>query len=178
MQKNQKISVTKKIGRKKRKWYFRYKKITLKTVLKNISFYTVPWFYAGKPRYREVAISREKVESLVAIPADELDANRMNYVRLTIVDLYILYCWINLGLVNFSKFKGFKMYAFDCPLVKSIDERDPDNYHYLCLEENQLDRDHWLPYLWYKGLWQLHVRSREFITGIPEPYLVLCFRTK
>lgn len=167
MQKKSKVPVAKKIARKKRKWYFRYKKITLKTVLKNISFYTVPWFYAGKPLYREVAISREKVESLVAISADELEANRMDYVRLTILDVYILYRWANLGLVNFSKFKGFKMYAFDCPLVKSIDEKDPDNYHYLCLEQNPQ----------YPDRWDLHVRSRRFITGIAEPYLIFCRRT-
>ena len=158
----------KKIPSKKIKWYFRYKKITLKTVLKNISFYTVPWFYAGKPLYRNIVISRNQVKDLVVITASELSENRSSYIRLTILDLYILYRWINLGLVDFSKFKGFKMYAFDCPLVKSPDEKDPGNYHYLCLEQNPLYRDRW----------DWHVRSREFITGIPEAYLVLCLKTK
>lgn len=168
MQNRTKVSVAKKVACKKRKWYFRYKKITLKTVLKNISFYTVPWFYAGKPRYREVTISRERIQNLVAIPADELEANRMHYVRLTILDVYIVYRWINLGLVDFSKFKGFKMYAFDCPLVKGPYIKDPDNYYYFCLEQNPL----------YPDRWDWHVRSRDFITGISEPYLILCLRTK
>lgn len=158
-------SVAKKIAGKRR-WYFRYKKITLKTVLKNISFYTKPWFYAGKPLYRNIVISRNQVKDLAVITGSELSENRSSYVRLTILDVYILYRWINLGLVDFSKFKGFKMYAFDCPLVKSQDHSDPDNYHYLCLEQNPL----------YPDRWDYHVRSRQFITRIPEPYLVLCRR--
>jgi len=159
-------SIAKKIPGKRR-WYFRHKNITLKTVLKNISFYPNPWYYVGKPNHRYISVSRKNVSEIIAVDRDRVSQNPFKYTKLTIVDIYILYRWLNLGLIDFSQFTGLKMYAFDCPLVKSQEEYDVSKYHYLSLEQNP---DNPL-------YWNIHIRSRKYINKIPNPYMVLCMKS-
>ncbi len=149
----------------KRRWYFRHKKVTLKTVLKNINFYPNPWHYAGKPQSCKIHVTRANVNEIEAISANRICSS---IVKLTILDMYILSRWLNLGLIDFSRFSGYKMFAFNTPLTKSLQVQDIDNHHYLCLEQNPE----------YPQYWHLHVRSRTFISSQSDSYLVLCLHVK
>lgn len=154
----------KKIAGKKR-WYFRHKNVTLKTVLKGISFYPNPWHYAGNPKSCKIHVTRANVCEIEAVSVNRTCSS---IVKLTILDMYILSRWLNLGLINFSRFSGYKMFAFNTPLVKSAEVQDIDNYHFLCLEQDPE----------YPQYWHLHVRSRTYIGSRSNSHMVLCLHVK
>lgn len=149
----------------KRRWYFRHNKVTLKTVLKAISFYPHPWHYAGNPKSCKIHVTRTNIKEVHAVPVNRIDSS---IVKLTILDIYILSRWLRLGLINFSRFDRFKIFAFNIPLVKSAGVQDIDHHHFLCLEQNPEYPQHW----------HLHVRSRTFISSQPDTYLILCLPVK
>ena len=148
----------------KRRWYFRHNKVTYNTVLKRISFYTHPWYYVGKPHTCNIVISRQNVKNVFAIPRETIARNPSGWLRLGILDLYIVYRWLNLGLIDFSRFNGIKMYALGNPVVKSPDLTEISDHHYLTLEQNPE----------YPERWDWHVRPRTYINSIPKPYHVAC----
>jgi len=155
-------SVAKKIPGKRR-WYFRHSRVKLSTVLRNITTVNLEkWSYSKKDRNKSISINRKNVKDLVLVDLDILKIDYHKYIRLSIIDGYILYKWLRLKRINFNIFDKHKICILSNPLLHPSTNPEVQDFYYFCLEQDMNTSETWR---WF-------VRSRTYIKA--QNYKILC----
>ncbi len=160
--KNQKIKVAKKVSGKRR-WYFRYKRVKTSTVLRNVG-HIVGWQYYKRSRNAQVSITFKNVKNLVAVSREDYMEAPYKWLRLNIIDGWILYKWLRLRKINLDQLKGEKLCILNNPLIHPDHNRDMIDLHFFCLEQNPDYTESWL--------WK--IRANTYINGEINRYKILC----
>jgi hypothetical protein len=145
----------------KRRWYFRHSRVKLSTVLRNITIFQ-DWKYSKKDRNKSISITRKNVKDLVIIDLDDLKINYHKYIRLSILDGYILYKWLRLKRISFSGFSKQKICILSNPILSPSTYPEAQDFYYFCLEQDMN----------FKETWKWYIRSRTFIKA--QDYKILC----